>query len=44
MHKFMILASIGTEQDTLVFYLTQMLTDGRMVERTEERTDKRTES
>ena len=32
MQGFMILAIIGTEKDTLVFYSMQMLTDGRKVE------------
>ena len=40
MQGFTVLAIIGTEKDTLVFYLTQMLTEGR----TDERTDERKES
>ena len=36
MQGFMVLAVIGTEKDTLVFYSTRLFTDGRTAnERTE---------
>ena len=35
MQDFMILAIIGTDKDTLVFYSTQMLREGRTNEWTE---------
>ena len=44
MHGFIILAIIGTEQDTLVFYLTQMLTDGWTDGRTDGQTDRKLNS